>query len=533
MAKSPQILLIDADAQTLEKLQTMLTRHGFSVLIAADGEAGFRLARAERPALVVMDLLLGGMDGAEVCRRLKTDDATQDIPTLLLSALDLPAPNEPWRPTAQSEQCSLRYDAFLPKPVELNQFIRTVERIVFPERTRDFPSGPNINLAVASEPVRSDLTEILTETDFKVRAFDQIKAAVETYRARPPTAVIIDSALLTPDARATLATVRQRTPSMAVIVLVGAEQVSPPEFSPYVDGFLRLPIQAEDLLTTIGVTLERRSLQLRVRELSQQLLAARQELLETQQTLRAQNEELSLVNEQLRQLDRLKQTLTGMLVHDLKSPMAAVIGALHFLRMDPTNRLSDISQQFLDGALAAGNQMVRLADTLLDEQRLEAGKLKPDTEPIEVGAVIEASIEQIAALLLMHKLEIDRQIEADLPPIMADPVLIQRVLENLLDNAIKYSPPQKSISIGASRKQDFVEIRVVDSGPGVPPEQRDFIFKQFAQLTEQEMQSPRKGFGLGLAFCHLAVTAMGGEIWVESPPHEGAAFHFTVPIHRE
>jgi signal transduction histidine kinase len=533
VSNSRRILLLDADAKTLEILQTMLTRHGFAVRVAADGAAGLRLARAEQPALIVLDLFLGGIDGAEVCRRLKEDEATRDITILLHSALDLPAPNEPWQPTELADWQSLPYDALLQKPVELNHFIRVVERLVYPNRSTLIPAGPSVILAIPNAGIRQRLQKDLTGADYKVRAFDDIQTGVRTFHSRPPAAVVIDGSLLTSAAWSDLMAVRQRTPVMALVMLLDTEQAIPPESTAQIDGFLRPPYHSEDLLVTIAWTLKRRRLRQQVRELSHQILRTRQELLESQQALRAQNNELSLVNEQLRQVDKLKETLTGMLVHDLKSPMAAVIGALHFALMDPSSQVSDTSQHFLKAALAAGNQMTRLADTLLDEQRLEAGQLKLDTEPVDVQDLIDASIEQIAALLLMNKLEIEQDVDHDLPPILADRVITQRVLENLLDNAIKYSPPEEIIRISAHGRHDFVEFSVVDRGPGVPPADRDFIFKRFAQLTEQQMHSPRKGFGLGLAFCHLAVTAMDGKIWVDSPPDKGTAFHFDVPIHQE
>ncbi|MFQ5614804.1 MAG: ATP-binding protein, partial [Anaerolineae bacterium] len=532
----PQVLLLDADAENLEKLQTMLSRHGFSVLIAADGQAGLRLARSARPALVVLDLLLGGMDGAEVCRRLRRDEATRDIPILLLSALDLPDRNEPWRPTALSDWQFLRYDAFLPKPVELNQFIRLVERLVYTDRVEKAPAGPSVSLAIPAESTRRQLQETLLAADYKVRAFDEIKAAVQTFRTQPPTAVILDGNLIASKTWGALMEIRQRAPTMAIVVLLQADQPIPPESTAHIDGFIREPFRSDDLLITLAWTLKRRSLRQRIHELSSQVLVLHHELLEIQQTLRAQNEELSVVNAQLRQLDRLKQALTGMLVHDLKSPMAAVMGALHFLTMDTTNQISEISEQFLNAALAAGNQMVRLADTLLDEQQLEEGQLKLDTEPVDVTSLITASIEQVAALLMMNMLEIEEQIEEDLPLVLVDRVITQRVLENLLDNAIKYSPADETIRVCARREGDFVEICIIDRGPGIPPEQQEYIFKRFAQLTDQDMSAPRKGFGLGLAFCRLAVTAMGGKIWGGSPEDtgliKGAAFHFTIPIYR-
>ncbi len=122
-------------------------------------------------------------------------------------------------------------------------------------------------------------------------------------------------------------------------------------------------------------------------------------------------------------------------------------------------------------------------------------------------------------------------IPPDLPSIEADGDRLERVLANLLDNAIKHNPGQGSICVDVCQVQDALEVRVADAGPGIPVEERQRIFERFAQVTGEKVK--RRGFGLGLSFCKLTVEAHGGTIWVESGPKGiGSCFAFRLPLRR-
>jgi signal transduction histidine kinase len=119
------------------------------------------------------------------------------------------------------------------------------------------------------------------------------------------------------------------------------------------------------------------------------------------------------------------------------------------------------------------------------------------------------------------------QIESSLPLVWVDADMIRRVVINLLENAVKFSPTDSDVQVGARRLEGQVEVWVQDHGPGIPPENRERIFNKFTRL--QGANTP-KGLGLGLAFCRLAVQAHGGKIWVESQPEQGSRFVLTLPV---
>jgi two-component system sensor histidine kinase KdpD len=127
-------------------------------------------------------------------------------------------------------------------------------------------------------------------------------------------------------------------------------------------------------------------------------------------------------------------------------------------------------------------------------------------------------------------LQLECAIAADLPLAFADANVTQRIIENLLDNAIKYSPANAVITLTAKLDGNFITVSITDDGPSIPKMQQSYIFDRMALLEKVGHTAARPGFGLGLSFCNLATTAIGGSIWVESEGERGATFSFTIPL---
>jgi len=523
---------MDEDAETLEQLQTALLREQYHVLAAVDGDAALRLAASANPDLIVSDLLLAGLDGYEVWKRLRTDPSTRHIPILVTSALTIPRSNQPWRPTPDTEWQLLSYDAFLPKPIDLPRFVRIVEKLLQPDQASKIVVGPSVLLAIEEKDIQTKLTALLEQHDFGVKTSSSLTEALQTVKAVPPAALILD--YRTPDdtIKKRIIQLNKLVPTMVIILIIDPEKEFDPELLGHYDGLLNLPLHPIYTITHLNDIIDLHNMRRRTQALSTGLITTNRNLHDIEQMLNAQNDELEYINARLRELDSLKEMFSSMVVHDLKSPMASILGALNFLQTDiPPDATAQ--QHLLDGSIAAGHQMLRLIETLLERQKLEEGKLKPDAEPISYARVIDTCIQQIKSLLTLHRLNLMREVDDDLPLAFADLSISQRVLENLLDNAIKFSPKGGTITVGAERyHEQSIIICVADNGPGIPPEQQQKIFDRYAQL-ENSSSSDRSGFGLGLTFCHLAVQAMDGSIWVESDGSSGTTFLFTLPIYEE
>jgi signal transduction histidine kinase len=236
---------------------------------------------------------------------------------------------------------------------------------------------------------------------------------------------------------------------------------------------------------------------------------------------------LRMTNQRLRESEHLRQSLTDMVVHDLRNPMTALMGVLDILRMDQ-DRLSPELQTLLQDARHSGETLLRLVDELLDISRMEAGKLEPNLQAVEVEDLLTKEAKSVRVITEMEKQHLQIKVEKSVGMIQCDPDLISRVVANLLSNAIKHTPRDGVIQLRAQRTGDQITISVTDTGIGIPSEYHATIFDKFTQVKSQN--PIRRGTGLGLAFCKMAIEAHGGHIWVESEVGEGSTFSFTLPL---
>lgn len=235
-----------------------------------------------------------------------------------------------------------------------------------------------------------------------------------------------------------------------------------------------------------------------------------------------------------REMEYYQQEMSNMLVHDLRSPLAGVITGLH-MALDETGYLEesihrDTIEVSVDVALTSANTLLRLVEQLLDVNKLEAGEMALVTEIVDLRVLAEEVRGMLQGTAAEAGIAIEIRAPDRLSPVDVDSDKIKRVLLNLLDNALRYTPSggQIRIELAASDSEQFVTI--TDTGTGIPEELRDRVFERFFQGDTSRRQRGVKGSGLGLTFCRLAVEAHGGRIWVSGGPEGGAAVHFALPF---
>lgn len=239
-------------------------------------------------------------------------------------------------------------------------------------------------------------------------------------------------------------------------------------------------------------------------------------------------ESLKEKNLELESLERLKTELFNMLIHDLKSPLSELLANLDILSLS----LPDESQKFVRGARSGCDTLCRMVSNLLDITRLEEGKLKLVYEEIDPSSVIRESITRMVALTSAKDLRIVENKPMIEPgePLRADRDILIRVLQNLLSNAIRYSPSGETITVGFNyADSENILFEVEDHGPGIPPRDQQIVFDKFRQL-EKKTEGRVYSTGLGLAFCKMAVEAHQGHIGVESDGLRGSTFTFELPL---
>jgi PAS domain S-box-containing protein len=224
------------------------------------------------------------------------------------------------------------------------------------------------------------------------------------------------------------------------------------------------------------------------------------------------------------ELDELRSDLTSMLFHDMRSPLGNVISSLQLLYDPPP--ADETVRSLLSISLRSARRLSRMIDSLLDLRRLEEGRAVIRRTKVSLAALAAEAVEEAQPVAEGKGIILQMYIPLSLPTVEADSDMIRRVISNLLDNAVKYTPSGGNIRLTAENADQSVVFSVVDSGPGIPTEERHRIFDKYSRI---ERVGAPKGLGLGLAFCRLAVKAHGGRIWVDSPAEGGAAFRFMLP----
>jgi len=230
----------------------------------------------------------------------------------------------------------------------------------------------------------------------------------------------------------------------------------------------------------------------------------------------------------LKELEEVRTDLINMIIHDLKNPLSGIMGGLDLLGSGLAGEFSDEQKQILGIAKRSSEKMLSMIQNLLDVSKMEEGMLKTHTERVELSHFINDIKTQFESLCSAEgkiiRLNCSNGVYAQI-----DKSLIERVLGNLISNAIFHTLSGGNILISVFLLDGFIEVSVCDDGPGVPQEYKDKIFEKFVQINRKQAHL-RTGTGLGLTFCKLAVELHGGTIKVESQNGSGSAFIFTLPI---
>ena len=237
-------------------------------------------------------------------------------------------------------------------------------------------------------------------------------------------------------------------------------------------------------------------------------------------------------NEKLIALDRMKDGLTHMIVHDLKNPLTAIMGYLKIVTSKMLGDVPETQLKPLNGAYRNSEYLLHMIANLLDISRMEEGQLKLQYEKFKIQEIIEPNIEGLKILAEPDKKTLSMEIPENLPELNADKGLLYRVLTNLMSNSIKHTyanEGQVKVTASVDTKNQMVQVNVIDNGEGIPKEYQDKVFDKFTQVDTKKL-GKKFDTGLGLTFCKLAVEAHGGKIWVESKLDKGSTFSFTIPL---
>ncbi len=252
--------------------------------------------------------------------------------------------------------------------------------------------------------------------------------------------------------------------------------------------------------------------------------------------LKAATEALEESLRKLREVEKMRDDLMKMIVHDLKTPLTSVLATLEMLIDGDFGPPSDEQRKALADAEGKAEDLLALIGDLLEVSRIEEATMTLDLQPIAPAALLNELAHEWSIRFHTEGAEASVDVADDAPVFEADKALLVRVLGNLIQNAITHSAQAVKIQLSARREGEGILFTVADNGPGIPPEYQEVIFRKFERVKTPNIPRTRSS-GLGLAFCKLVVDAHGGRIWVQSAGEgKGSAFHFTLPVkpaHRE
>lgn len=461
------ILNVDDDESARYAVTRTLRAEGYIVWEAGTGEEALRLAQ-ECPDLIVLDVRLPGIDGYEVCRRLKEDPATRAILILHRSA---------YFRAGQHRVHGLETgaDGYLVDSGDPRELVATVKALLRLQQSEHERHQADAQLRAVME----HMPAVLWTTDSELRLTSAMGAGLQ---AIP---VVLDAVL-----------------GHTLVEIFGSTE----DGEAAIDAHRRA---LEGASATYEHSIHGRTYQVRVGP-------QRDETGNLQGTI---STALDITDR--KQVEDFKSALLLSLSHDLRAPLATVGAAVANLKRAAGEHRVDM--QALADLDQESRTLSSLVTNLLDLSRLEAGVWKPDREPHDFGDILGAVLARLDA-------ERSGRVHLSLPPklplVLVDAPQVGQVLWNLLDNAFRYSAEDAPVEVSAAAGE-AVTVKVRDRGPGIPDGERENIFHRFHRLGDGG--GPGTGIGVGLAVCRALVEAQDGRIWVESPGNGGSSFCFTLP----
>jgi len=223
--------------------------------------------------------------------------------------------------------------------------------------------------------------------------------------------------------------------------------------------------------------------------------------------------------------NQLRAAMFSSVTHDLRTPLASIMAGVTSLLDESAVHDRSQEHELLLTIREETDRLNRLVGNIMDLAKVRAGALIPSREPTAIDEIVVAVLQRLRSNLAPFTVRADLQ--ADLPDAMVDPVQIDQVLTNLLENAARYAPTGSEIEVKVLDAGDVIRVRVSDQGAGIPAEEREKVFEAFYR---GQVSPERPGSGLGLAIVHAIVLAHGGRVWIEEAPVGGTAVVFDVPL---
>ncbi len=481
------LLVVDDDPISRRLLAANLQRQGYTVQTAEDGQRALDLLRAQAFDVVLLDLLMPNLTGYQVLEHMKTDDALRHIPVIVISGTE-----------------------------DMGSAVKCIEMGATDYLTKPFDP------VLLRARVRASLAEkrLRDAEQTHLRAIQALSARLQAIIQGAAVGIVV----LDPEGR-----IAESNPALRrMLDRAGSDLV----------GLLLTDFLDPDDATThahlyaaaIAGEREHYQCEARFQRRDGQWIYGNLTVSIVRDEQGRPQFGIAMVEDitDRRAAEQMREDLTHTMVHDLRSPLTTITTSLELLQSGLLGELSARQAEIVQLAQSGARRMLQLIDTILDVSRLEAGQMPLRRSALDLSDLVATVV------CLQGPLASDKQVQlvsdwpATLPLVWADADIVERVLQNLVGNAIKFTPAGGVIRVSARLTEGDppkVLTSVSDTGPGIPPELKGRLFTKFAAGQQRG-----RGTGLGLAFCKLALEAHGETIWAESAPGQGATFTFSLPL---
>ena len=520
------ILVIDDSASFREELKRALGQLGYSVITATSGEEGLRLAAGRRPAAVIVDGVMPGMDGATVIRKLRLDAALRGLPCLLLTASE--------EHDAELRALDAGADAFVRKEEDMDlilarlaAILRTVSRD--PEAISSLASPKRILAVDDSVTYLHELAFALREEGYDVVLAHSGEEAIELLAVQSVDCILLD--LLMPgiggqeSCRRIKASPALRNTPLIMLTAVEDRRTLIEGLGTGADDYIAKSSEFDVLRARIQAQIRRKQFEDENRRIREQLLRSELQAAEARAARELAEAKAGLV-EELEDKNKELEAFSYSVSHDLRAPLRGIDGFSQALLEDYTDRLDDTGRNYLGRIRAAAQRMGQLIDDMLLLSRV--GRAQIERELVDLSGLAQAVTDEL------QRQDPDRRIVLEIQHDLvarADRGLMRVLLDNLLGNAWKFTARTADARIDFKMQAHATgsAFLVQDNGAGFDMAHAGTLFQPFHRL---HTVSDFPGTGIGLATCRRIVDRHGGRIWAEGAVGRGAAVFFTIPISR-
>lgn len=516
-----KILVVDDEPAMLLTLQAILREDGYTVDTAPTGEAAIEAIRGCRYDLVLTDLKLPGVDGLGVLAEVqKSSPSTVTIMMTGYGSVN-----------SAIEAVHLGAYEYLLKPTEVPELKQAVRRSLERKRLSEIDTLYRVSTAITG---RLDRDGVAKEIENAARSVLGIAwAKIISYRSNGIVDPLLESTYIfgTPE-------IKNKLESGAVITGNSAgDLLAPWAATQRVKSWIAVPGISQGKLVCVlvahnnGDSYEFHASAIRFLSslAGQCALVLSNAALFSQ--LQQNNLELEAANRKLRELDRLKSQFLSIATHELRTPLTIMMGYSSMLAEAWEKRATPDEKELLQEQIAGCQRLIRLVNSMLDMNQIEAGKMTMEFRDTDLNSVVRNVVNLFQPEAAKKSVHLNLEVPAHMPKLLLDGDRIEQVMINLIGNAMKFTAEGGGIHVSVRYSADAgtIQVSVQDTGIGIDPADQDAIFDEFAQVGKHAAERQREGSGLGLAISKRIVEAHSGHIAVESAPGEGSTFTFTLP----